>query len=281
MAKRAIAIAALLLTTAPAQAAIESELVREGMAAFEDLEFERAIEILDRALGESLTREEKIATYKTLAFAHGALGHTDETRASFVRLLRVDENFDLEKSVAPKVRALFEEARAAVATGKGVPGAVQPEERAPHLKPEMSPHRPREGQPIMVYVDYPGGVAHKVQLFHRSRGQARFSMVTANSDAEGHFELRLPGSEVRAPGLDYYLTAVDESGAAVARAGTLAQPLTVEVTVPPRPVYKKGWFWGLIVGLAVAGGAVGAAVALTVGRTDPNAPASLTIIAPK
>ena len=90
----------------------------------------------------------------------------------------------------------------------------------------------------------------------------------------------MPGSDVKAPVLELYLTALDGNGVALARAGSFSEPLTVEVIGPKEKITSKKWVWGLIGGIAAAGLAVGLGVGLTVGRSDPNASASLTIIAP-
>ena len=100
----------------PAEAAIESDLVKQGIAAYNDLEYPRAIDLLHKALQETLTRDEKIVTFQTLAFAHVALGKHDEAVGDFEKLLRIDGRFELDRTISPRVRAVFEEARGRVAT---------------------------------------------------------------------------------------------------------------------------------------------------------------------
>jgi len=74
---RSVVFCLVLLLAGLARAEVESETVQKGVAAYDALEFDRAVQILNQALGESLTREEKIITWRTLAFAQTALGHTD------------------------------------------------------------------------------------------------------------------------------------------------------------------------------------------------------------
>src|SRR3954451_24684637 len=83
---------ALLLSTA-ARAEIDSPLVKKGLAAYAELDYARAIALLEQARNESLTREEKIATYQTLALAQLGLGHPVEARTAFDHLLRIDPSF--------------------------------------------------------------------------------------------------------------------------------------------------------------------------------------------
>ena len=94
----------LVAAPSPAQAAIESDLVKQGIAAYNDLEYPRAVELLKKALQETLTRDEKIVTFQTLAFAHVALGKNEEAVRDFENLLRIDGSFELDRTISPRVR---------------------------------------------------------------------------------------------------------------------------------------------------------------------------------
>jgi hypothetical protein len=278
---RALLAAALVLVVGPARAApaqpeIESDLVRAGVAAYDELDFPRCVAELTKALDEALTREEKLVTYKTLGFCHVALQRSDEAQADFERLLRIDETFELDHRVSPRIRAPFEKARAAVATGQGM-SAGAGQATLPLARPSVAPALAKEGQAITVSLAYPGGVAEKVQLFYRTRGQALYSRAVGEGKS-GQFVVTVPGIYVRAPALEYYLVLLDDTGAAVSRAGSLAQPLAVDVRAPKKPLYAKGWFWGVLGGVAAAGAIVAAVVATTTGGgVSKNAPASVTI----
>src|SRR4051812_3392952 len=106
MPARAIALllALSMFLSSTARAEIDSPLVKKGLAAYAELDYARAIALLEQARKESLTREEKIATYQTLALAQLGLGRTVEARTAFEHLLRIDPSFTLDRSVAPKVR---------------------------------------------------------------------------------------------------------------------------------------------------------------------------------
>jgi hypothetical protein len=260
-------IVAVLLVVAlapPARAEVESELVQQGVSAYENLDFEHAVELLNRALAESLTREEKIVAARTLAFAYAALGRADDARTAFVRLIHLDGSVELDRSVAPRVRALFEEARALVATGRAAPatgGAA-----TPTLSPEVEPAHPVEGKPIAVRVAPPGGLARSVRLYHRVRGALSYSELESAAQG-GRFEMTIPGTSVRAPALEYYLTALGEDNVAIGRAGSLAEPLRVDVAAAKTPARKRAWIWGVVGGTLVAG-AVATALAVTLTRPD-------------
>src|SRR5262249_46568091 len=83
----AVALATFLaLGPSPARGAttaVESELVQQGVAAYNDLEYARAIQLFHQALQETLTYQEKRLTYMTLAFSHFALGQSSETIDAF------------------------------------------------------------------------------------------------------------------------------------------------------------------------------------------------------
>lgn len=266
----------LLLTAGSARAEIESDAVKRGVAAYDQIDFANAVKVLEGALTESLTREEKIVACRTLAFAQAGLGHLDEARAAFVKLLRVDPNAELDRGVAPRLRALFEEARAQVATGRV---AVAPS-TLPTLAPAVRPAHPREGQPVSITFVHKGGMAQTLQLYHRVAGDPAYNEVRLQPQGD-RFELVLPRSAVRAPGVEYYVTALDDQQAAVARAGTFGTPLRIEVGAIGRPIYKRGWFWGVVAGVVAVGTATGVAVALTRTSANPSGAADVQLIAPR
>jgi hypothetical protein len=273
----------IFIFAAPARAAVESELITQGMAALSSAEFEKCVDLISRALAESLTRDEKVAAYRTLGFCHSALDHAKEARAAFVQLLRVDDKAELDRSVAPKVRALFEEARTSLATGEALPPDGSPAEPVlPSLHPEIKPQHAGQGQPISVSVSYPGGSAQELQVFFRSRGQARYQTERSTAQPNGLFSITVPGSEVKAPALELYLTALDGRGVALARAGNFSEPLVIDVTAPPAKKRSRAWVWGVVVPvIAAAGLAVGLGVGLGGSGVNSRSNADVTIIAPR
>jgi hypothetical protein len=272
-----VAAAVLVASAGPAQAqrlTIESELVKQGVSAYNDLEYAHAVDLLKKALQETLTRDEKIVTYQTLGFAHVALGHNQDAIGDFSNLLRIDGAFELDRTISPRVRAVFEEARARVATEAGGGGDLR---GLPTITPTV-PKKVKEGQTVGIAGAYPGGVATSVELFYRTRGQNVFAKLKSPMSPSGSFDLSVPGMHVKAPALEYYFVVLDENGASVAVAGTLGQPLAVDVEGRKKPVYTKGWFWGVIGGVAVVGAGVATAVALSTRSTiSSSTPATISI----
>jgi tetratricopeptide (TPR) repeat protein len=267
----------LVLMVSAARGEVESEIVQKGVAAYDALEFDRAVQLLNQALAESLTREEKLVALRTLAFAHCALEHAAEARAAFTRLLKIDPNADLEKNVAPRIRALFEEARAAVATGRA---EVSDTATLPELQISVRPSHPLEGQALTISAVAAGGLGRSAAIYYRTRGEPHYSEVKTQG-REGHFELTVPGSEVRGPMLEYYVVALDERSTAIARAGGLTVPLSVDVQPRKKPAYKKAWVWGVVSGVLVAGGVVATVLALTLTPPDPKSPADVMLVSPR
>jgi len=269
--------ALLLAAPRPAHAAIESDLVKQGIAAYNDLEYPRAIDLLKKALQETLTRDEKIVTFQTLAYAHVALGKHDEAVHDFMNLLEINGSFELDRTISPRVRAVFEEARGKVATQGG--GGVDRAQSLPELHPMVTPTKKiKEGQAVTIAAAYPGGVASRIELFYRTRGQNVFAKLKSPVGTDGSFSVTVPGMHVEGPALEYYLVVLDDNGSSVALAGTLGQPLAVDVEGRKRPVYTKGWFWGVMAGVAVVGAGVATAVVLTTRSTiSSSTPATISI----
>jgi len=123
---------------------------------------------------------------------------------------------------------------------------------------------------VLDKVVYPGGVARKMTVYFRKPGDAQFSREVVEGAPSGRFDATVPGLSVQAPSLEYHVVLLDDNGASVAAAGSLGQPLSVGVARTPSPVYKRGWFWGVVGGVAAAGAiATGLALGLPRGSSAP------------
>lgn len=260
-----LALFVVAATAVPARAEVDSPLVKRGLAAYADLDYTRAVQLLEAARAESLTRDEKVAAYSTLGRAYVALGQPDKAKAIFGHLLRVDPSYALDRADAPKVRAVFEQAKGEVATsGRALTPAL------PKVTPTLEPAAPREGRPLTLHVTWPGGVAKKMTVYFRHQGAASFSRASVGGAPGGRFEATVPGLAVAPPAVEYHVVLLDDAGASIAAAGSLGQPLSVPVAAVKKPVYARGWFWGVIGGVAAAGAlAAGLAVGLPRSNSAP------------
>ena len=224
----------------PARAEVESARVKQGLAAYDALDYARAIALLEQARGESLTREEKILTYRTLGMAYVASGEPTKAKADFEHLLRLDPSAELDRSVAPKVRAVFEQAKAEAATSAR---AMAP--ALPTVTPQVTPPHPREGHARSpVHVLYPGGLARKMsRLLPQDRRHRSSRAPPSTPTAPATSMPRCPGSRCSRRRSSSTSCCSMTAGASVAAAGSLGTPLSVSVTRAKKPVYKKGWFW--------------------------------------
>ena len=64
-------------------------------------------------------------------------------------------------------------------------------------------------------------------------------------------------------------------------AGGLTEPLGVEVGARKKPLYKRGWVWGVVGGAVAAGAVVAVVLGLTLAPPDPKAPADVMLISPR
>jgi hypothetical protein len=193
-AHRSLAFAlTIALASGRARAAVDSELVKQGVAAYEALDYARAVGLLERALRETLTGEESVVAWRTLGFCHLAFGREDDARRDFVNLLHVDGTYEFDRTVSPRARALFEEARAALAVERGT--TRPPPERSWEpvaLQPALDPPSPVEGQPLALHVAYPGGVASRLEVFYRPHGQPRYARAATPVALDGNGALTVP-----------------------------------------------------------------------------------------
>jgi hypothetical protein len=220
--------------------------IKSGIAAFEALEYERAVALLHQALAGSLSLDEKLTVLRTLAFTHVALAQDDRARAEFRLLLRIDPGTQLDQTISPRARLLLEEARIDLGRELG-PEPVS-------LRPTFSPSPLAPGQTLTVNSTAPRAAG--ALFFFRAPGQTGFHRATAQA-RDGQVAITVPGLEVKPPALEYYLLTMDLNEAVTGRAGAPERPLTVEVPASPSaaakpPLYRRGWIWGAAAGASAA-----------------------------
>ncbi len=264
-------IFAWLVLDAPAWAEAKTDLVKQARSAYEDAEYGRAVELAHRALGQTLSREEKISALETMAFALTAQAKPGEAKAAFQRLLHVDATYQLPKYSSPKLRSALDDARNELKADLpiGEPKVVDGRAAAKTnltVIPVLRPTAPRDGEPLEVSVAPHDPDVAKVVVYHRRRADSvahpratgAYSQVIVTappvSTANLRFATTIPGDQVRTPTLEYYLDLRDRNDRAIGGAGNANEPLLVDVLPrASKPVYKRAWFWGTIGGVVAAG----------------------------
>jgi formylglycine-generating enzyme required for sulfatase activity len=100
-----IFIALILIVIVGLQA---SQVLQQGIEAYNRGKFNDAIRLINQALKESLTKEEKLEAYKYLALSYLAVGNVNSAKDTFTELFMIDPNYMLdEDEVSPKVYQFF------------------------------------------------------------------------------------------------------------------------------------------------------------------------------
>jgi len=141
----------LALCAAVSQVALaESPSLSQARKAYEDLEYDKVTPLLQEALAEAESPEEEVEIFELLATMHVTYNRDAKAQQAFVDLLRRREDYAPSANSSPKIRqvfeaarAEFEEERAALAepevTEDPTPAEVTPEEPAEEPAPDQQP----------------------------------------------------------------------------------------------------------------------------------------------
>jgi tetratricopeptide (TPR) repeat protein len=244
------AIALLLaLAAAPARAQSGNPDIDKGVALYKDLEYEKAIELLTRALAApDLSREEKVAGYQHLAMAHLALRQEPQARAAFRALLEADRDFILPADASQTAREVLDDVARSMPKPVRATAGTDPAARA------------GAALTVTVQVTDAGGRDARLIVHHRVRGGKSWSTVTG-ARGPAAWTATIPGAFVAAPAIEYWVQVVDAAGAELTTAGSAAAPLVAPIGDRPAggggSVLGKWWFWtgaGAVVVAGVVGG---------------------------
>jgi hypothetical protein len=269
----------------------DNELLRQGLQLYEELEYERAVEVLSAALLErDNTTQERLLIYRTLGTLYVYLDRPQEAALALRQLLCVDASFDFGEYASPRIREVFDRVRREWTTeGRPCETQLGPAEPAPQSVSldHESPHSASPGEEVelQVTVDDPGHRVASVALRYRAQGEEGFNEARATMASPGAYEATIPRDAVRPPAAEYYLQALDAAGAPLATLGTSRAPLRVAVSAPGgggtehRSIASRWWFW-TIIGVVVVGAGLGLGLGLGLQEPEPNPPpddATLTI----
>jgi hypothetical protein len=237
-------------------------LIQRGSALFDDQAYEESIQTLSAALVRpGATDVEKIEVYRLLAYNFIILKRNDEADAAVRAVLVLNEGFALPPTESPRFRDFFAATKAKwIQEGKPgkAPGPVPVVEK-PIKMIHTSPAETPAGQTFKLTgtIEDPDSRVRAVQLAYRTGAKGKFVTVAA-SYTLGEFRTSIPGTAVKPPLVEYYLSAIDKGGLPIplASRGDAANPLRVVV---PREggVLASPALWVPVGLAAVAGAAVG------------------------
>jgi len=225
---------------------------------------------LERA---DLSAAQRNAGLELVAIIHLALRDEVSARQALAQLYARDPDFRLsDPDASPVVLSAVGRARA-----QARPVTVTMAHDPPLLTRRRAPL-------ISVRLEEGADAVAEIRMHHRVRGSTNVETVVMRIGQQATAEGRLPVStDPAAYRAEYWLEAVAPSGYVLARRGSAAQPVgidipieTVEVRVETRTevvetqadIASEAWFW-VLVGLVVVGGA-GAGVGIAFATQGPQ-----------
>lgn len=239
----------LLGNTAPASAQLTRVLTlnRQAMDAYDNLDLENAVQLLNQAVSvaeeNGVTGRPLAQTYLNLGVVMiGGFSDNGQGLQYFSRALEIDGSVALDPlRSSPDIQAMFTLAKNRAGSGGG--GATPPEPASGGGGGGAGniPHTPVREQlsntAVPVFVDVPDDApVDKMYVYYRSTGMREYQRVEM-SRMQGGFGYEIPCTDVFQPKVEYYLVAFASDGSPLGFAGTEDQPLSVPIvgerSVPP------------------------------------------------
>ena len=213
-------------------------LNRKALEAYQHLEFETAMRLLNEALDHSeragLTQHPiRARTFVTLGIVSlGGFRQRDQAVKYFRKALQIQPEVRLSPGLAnPDIQAAFDEAIAGLST----PGSedLPPEKALVH-----EPVRVGEADkpvPILVVPDKDLD-ATSVVLRYRASTASAFTDLAMKKGSSGGFEAAIPVSATAGEHVAYFIEARRANGSVLVGRGTAADPIVVALARPTAPV---------------------------------------------
>ena len=213
-------------------------LNRKALEAYQHLEFETAMRLLNEALDQSeragLTQHPiRARTFVTLGIVSlGGFRQRDQAVKYFRRALQIQPEVRLSPGLAnPDIQAAFDEAIAGLSTPGGED--LPPEKALVH-----EPVRVGEAEkpvPILVVPDKDLD-ATSVVLRYRASTASAFTDLTMKKGPSGGFEAAIPTPATSGEHVAYFIEARRANGSVLVGRGTAADPIVVALARPTVPV---------------------------------------------
>ncbi len=241
-----------------AAAAAPADLVAKGQELFDDQQYEESIQTLSAALlRPSNTKEQKVEIYRLLALNYITLGRKDEADNAVRGLLVVRPDYELPESESPKFRDFFKEAREKW-EAEGRPGLGK--ETGPERQVTIRHNTPASAEPdktivLKASLDDPNKRHASVKFYYRTGSKGEFTEgPTELEDENETVKVKVPGSAVKPPLLDYYFEVLDAKGSVIAQRGDSMAPLRIAIEGT-----NAGGGTGWVLPVAIGGGILAAA----------------------
>jgi hypothetical protein len=154
--------------------------------------------------------------YLLWALSAAALDQPTEARDAFSIVLAIDRNVKLERSLSPKVRAPYLEAR----------GRLGVDTEAPALEARLA----TEGDQLVVRTRDVLSVAHRLEVGLRWHGSSSFSRRVLEPSPEVYIDVPSPRQGDR---LEYFLRVNDAHGNALFEKASAASPAQLSLAKAP------------------------------------------------
>ncbi|HLK89016.1 MAG TPA: tetratricopeptide repeat protein [Polyangia bacterium] len=251
------------LAQAPDAAAKITQLNRDALAAIDKREFEKAREILKKAL--DLCESSGMAQHPVAARTHVHMGvvilegfkNRELGEKQFAEALAIEPTIAMTPAlVTPEITDAFDEARQQAKSGGAAPVAEPAATPAAPVEPRPAPApRPaassggftyhtvsevKQGRAIKITVNVDESLKfHKVVLAYRPQGTSDFLGREMDPVGPGAYSAEIPDRATTGSSVAYYIEAQDDDGQPVANRGTEERPLVIQLDGEPSPEHGR------------------------------------------
>jgi hypothetical protein len=243
-----------------------AQLLATAEAQFEEQEYAEVIDTLRPIVGaQQATRAQRVRALELTALSQLILGDEPAARASFVRLLEIDPDYQLrDDSGSPRIRDFFDEVKREVVPGFDADLVAELDHAAPA---EATAGRRME---IDVRATAGGGNVKEVALWLRRAGDLDYREVDGAFRGDGRWRIRVtPEASPEPYTLEYYLEGRGLTGETVARIASPEAPLSIAITAGAGRA-RRAWYrrWYVWAGLGAALTGTAGVLILTSGTDD-------------
>jgi hypothetical protein len=238
-----------------------TQLNREALAAIDKREFEKARELLKRAL--DMCNGAGLDQHPVAARTHIHMGvviiqgfkNPELGKKQFALALAIDPNMTITKSLStPDLEEAFAEVKAlgpvsaAPSDGAGTRAPPPPPAAPPAESAARTPAPPssgfsyhtvsevKQGSSIVVTVTVDESLKFtKLVLAYREQGTSEFLGREMEAVGDGAYRAEIPASATNGSSVAYYMEAQDADGNPVASRGTESRPLVIAFAATARP----------------------------------------------